>query len=73
VNHFNTITNTLIDKLRKAADDKTEIILLNEINRAALDAIALVGFGCFINLGALKKSIFMFLLKRSHSECTPMP
>ena len=42
VDHFNQITDVLNDKLRTMADGKTVVHLFNEINRATLDAIALV-------------------------------
>lgn len=42
VSHFNQITNTLTEKFRAMADGKTLVNLFNEINRATLDAIALV-------------------------------
>ena len=42
VDHFNQITDILNDKLRTMADGKTTVHLFNEINRATLDAIALV-------------------------------
>jgi hypothetical protein len=42
VGHFNQIVNTLSEKLRARADNKTVVNLLNELNRATLDAIALV-------------------------------
>jgi hypothetical protein len=42
VDHFNQITDILNDKLRTMADGKTVVHLFNEINRATLDAIALV-------------------------------
>lgn len=42
VDHFNQIVDTLSEKLRSKADNKTVICLLNEINRATLDAIAIV-------------------------------
>lgn len=42
VGHFNQIVNGLSDKFRSHADGKTVIYLLNEINRATLDAIAMV-------------------------------
>ena len=42
MDHFNQITNTLTEKLRSMADGKTVVNLFNEVNRATLDAIALV-------------------------------
>lgn len=42
MNHFNQITNTLTEKFRSMADGKTVVNLFNEVNRATLDAIALV-------------------------------
>jgi len=42
VNQFNTLVNTLSDKLRSNADNKTTIYLMNELNKTTLDAIALV-------------------------------
>lgn len=42
VDHFNEITNGLTHKFRSLADGKTVVCLFNEINRATLDAIALV-------------------------------
>ena len=42
VDHFNQITDILNDKLRTMADGKTTVHLFNEINKATLDAIALV-------------------------------
>ena len=42
VGHFNQIVNTLSEKLRTKADDKTVVSLMYEINRVTLDAIALV-------------------------------
>ena len=40
--HFNQIVNILSEKLRAKADNKTVVGLMNEINRATLDAISLV-------------------------------
>ena len=40
--HFNQIVNVLSEKLRAKADNKTVVGLMNEINRATLDAICLV-------------------------------
>lgn len=42
IDHFNQITITLTEKFRTMADGKTMVYLFNEINRATLDAIALV-------------------------------
>lgn len=42
MDHFNQITNTLTEKLRSMAGGKTVVNLFNEVNRATLDAIALV-------------------------------
>ena len=42
VQQFNTISDVLMEKLRLKADGKTVIEILNEMNRATLDAIALV-------------------------------
>ena len=42
MDHFNQIVNTLSEKLRARADGKTVVGLMDEINRATLDAIALV-------------------------------
>lgn len=42
VGQFNQISNSVAEKLRLQADGKTPIHLFNEINRATLDAIALV-------------------------------
>jgi len=42
VQQFNTITNALLENLRLKADGKTVVSLFNELNRATLDAIALV-------------------------------
>ena len=52
MDHFNQITNTLTEKLRSMADGKTVVNLFNEVNRATLDAIALVNdfFYTIINL-----------------------
>lgn len=43
VGHFNEIVDMLAEKLRTKADGKTTINFFNEINRATLDSIALVG------------------------------
>lgn len=42
VGHFNQIVNNLEEKFRPAAEKKSVIHLMNELNRATLDAIALV-------------------------------
>jgi hypothetical protein len=42
VKEFNTKADILIEKLSKSANGKTLVNLFNEINRATLDAIALV-------------------------------
>lgn len=42
VDHFNQITDCLTEKFRSVADGKTTVNLFNELNRATLDAIALV-------------------------------
>lgn len=42
VGQFNQISNNVAEKFRSKADGKTIIHLFNEINRATLDAIALV-------------------------------
>ncbi len=42
IGQFNQITNTLTEKFRTMADGKTMVHLFNELNRATLDAIALV-------------------------------
>ena len=42
VDHFNQVINSLGEKFRAQADGKTVINFFNEINRATLDAIALV-------------------------------
>jgi hypothetical protein len=42
VDHFNQIVNSLSEKLRARADGKTVVVLGEELNRATLDAIALV-------------------------------
>lgn len=42
VTHFNEITNELTVKFRAKADGQTVVQLFNEINKATLDAIALV-------------------------------
>jgi len=42
ITQFNTIADTLMERLRTFADGKTPVRLFNEINRATLDAIALV-------------------------------
>lgn len=42
IGQFNQITNSLTEKFRTMADGKTVVNLFNEINRATLDAIALV-------------------------------
>lgn len=42
VSHFNNIVNAVSVKLRSQADGKTPVNLLNEMNRATLDAIAMV-------------------------------
>lgn len=42
VTQFNSIADVLMDNLRLKADGKTLVSLLNEMNRATLDAIALV-------------------------------
>ena len=44
IEHFNQITTVLTEKFRNVADGKTVVTLFNEINRATLDAIALVNF-----------------------------
>jgi cholesterol 24(S)-hydroxylase len=43
--HFNSVVNSLLEKLRQKADGKTYINLFKEINKATLDAIALIAFG----------------------------
>ena len=52
--HFNQITNLLTEKLRSMADGKTVVSLFNEVNRATLDAIALVNF--------VKETIYQILI-----------
>ena len=42
VNQFNIKADILMERLRSLADGKTTIKLLNEFNRATLDAIAQV-------------------------------
>jgi len=42
IGQFNQITNNVTEKFRAIADGKTTVNLFNEINRATLDAIALV-------------------------------
>lgn len=42
VKQFNSLTDILMEKLRTKADGKTVVSLLNEMNRATLDAIASV-------------------------------
>lgn len=42
VSQFNNKADVLMDKLMKLADGITPVNLFNEINRATLDAIALV-------------------------------
>lgn len=42
IDHFNQVTNVLTEKLRSKADGKTVVNLMNEMNRATLDAIGLV-------------------------------
>lgn len=42
VEQLNTKADVLIEKLSKMADGHTVVNLFNEINRATLDAIALV-------------------------------
>ena len=42
IGQFNSISDSLIEKLTKYADGQTPINLFNEINQATLDAIALV-------------------------------
>jgi hypothetical protein len=42
VGQFNSKADILMEKLSKSADGKTPVNLFNEINRATLDAIALV-------------------------------
>ena len=42
VDHFNQIVNTLSEKLRAKANGKTVVGLMDELNRATLDAIAIV-------------------------------
>ena len=42
VDHFNQITDILLEKLRTKANDKTPVTLLTELNRVTLDAIAAV-------------------------------
>lgn len=42
MDHFNQIVNSLSEKLRARADGKTVVVLGEELNRATLDAIALV-------------------------------
>ena len=42
VGHFNQIIDMLAEKFRSKADGKTPINFFAEINRATLDAIALV-------------------------------
>lgn len=42
VQQFNTISDILMENLRLQADGVTVVKLFNEMNRATLDAIALV-------------------------------
>lgn len=49
VGQFNSKADILMEKLSKLADGKTAIHLFNEINRATLDAIALIAFGMNID------------------------
>ena len=44
VNHFNSKADLLLERLRSLADGKTVVKLFPEINRAALDIIAMVSF-----------------------------
>jgi len=44
VKEFNNKADILVEKLSKSANGKTLVNLFNEINRATLDAIALVIF-----------------------------
>ena len=50
MDHFNQITNTLTEKLRTVSDGKTVVNLFSEINRATLDAIALVNILTFLSI-----------------------
>lgn len=73
VSHFNQIVNTLSDKLRSKADGKTVISMFDEINRATLDAIALVSMRMPVVNVLTSCSIFVtYMILRSLSACTQM-
>jgi hypothetical protein len=42
LSHFNQIVDNLSDKFRNFTDGETTVNLFNELNRATLDAIAVV-------------------------------
>jgi len=42
MNEFNSKGDILLERLRTLADGKTQVVLLNELNRTTLDAIASV-------------------------------
>jgi hypothetical protein len=54
VNQFNAKGDLLMEKLRSLADGQTVVNLLDEFNRAALDAIALIAFG--MNIDSINKT-----------------
>ena len=66
VDHFNQITDILNDKLRTMANGKTTVHLFNEINRATLDAIALVYKTDYIKI--VKSKLDLVTHFRSHLE-----
>ena len=58
MNEFNDKGDILIERLRILADGKTTINLFNEINHAALDAIASVYiFINYSNIFSIKKEL----------------
>lgn len=63
--HFNQITNTLTEKFRSMADGKTVVNLFNEVNRATLDAIALV----MIFYNSMKFQLFNIVKTNYFIDC----
>lgn len=60
MDHFNQIVNTLSEKLRAKANGKTVVGLMDELNRATLDAIAIVSSLNQLFIYELKIKIIIF-------------
>ncbi|XP_072025463.1 cholesterol 24-hydroxylase-like isoform X2 [Amphiura filiformis] len=58
MNQFNSCGDLLVQKLSTMADGKTEVVLLDQLNRVALDIIAKIGFGLDLNVLFQEKSKF---------------